>query len=77
MSICSKSDDSDVYLFGRSEGFYCHRCTVSDAADVCLPDALAALAHLENHRAAGDLVPDKAFDRLQAEASVAPGRLSA
>ena len=77
MSICSKSDDSDVYLFGRSEGFCCHRCTVSDAADVRLPDALAALAHLENHRAAGDLVPDKAFDCLQAEATAAPRRLLA
>jgi hypothetical protein len=77
MSICSKSEDSDVYLFGRSEAYFCHRCTVSDAADVRLPDAPAALAHLEYHREAGDQVPDKAFQRLQAEATTPPGQLLA
>lgn len=68
MSYCRYSDDSDVYVI--SSGRYIFTC-------FCHPTFVCKtrqemLAHLQEHIANGDKVPQRAIDRLNKEiASVA------
>lgn len=74
MSYCRRSEGSDAYLYGDSDyGFTCSYCKLlPDAAgdpNVHLPDRRAALAHLNEHIAAGHNIPISAIDRLTLEIS--------
>jgi hypothetical protein len=59
MSYCRMADDSDVYVYPDSRGGFTCCVTVATRAEM--------LAHLEEHRANGDLVPERAIERLRAE----------
>jgi hypothetical protein len=66
MSYCRFSSDSDVYLYLSVHGWYgCCACGLAD--DVRLKTAKEAIDHLAEHVAAGDAVPESAFDRLLEE----------
>lgn len=74
MSYCRRSEGADAYLYGGDDGFTCSYCklrteTTGDP-DVHLPDRRAALAHLNEHIAAGHNIPDSAIDRLTLEIAV-------
>lgn len=64
MSYCRMGNDSDVYLiatFGGKWNCFCRvPCVVTDSVE-------DTLAHLLNHKARGDKVPDYAIRRLQNE----------
>lgn len=73
MSYCRWSD-GDVYLypteFATAEApskIECCGCWLEDIGCVTLTGHAAAIAHLEQHRAAGHEVPEYAFERLRFE----------
>ena len=71
MSYCRFTDDSHVYAYPASSGLYtCCCCSLAEGRgdDTELKTAAELLQHFDQHRAAGDLVPQVAYYRLGAEA---------
>lgn len=70
VSYCRFGKRSGVYLYpmlfddGRS---CCCACTLHGHRSLLLPSRLAAVAHLDEHRAAGHQVPEEAYRQLQEE----------
>ena len=79
MSYCSfAKGESDVYLWGRDllGCWICQSCRLAPEliGGFYKADAFVSLkevkAHLEAHQAAGHLVPDYAFERIEREMKV-------
>lgn len=68
MSYCRLSE-GDVYLYPTSDGlFCCHDCYMAGGlGNTVLESHQEALDHLTAHRDRGDVVPDRAFNRLRRE----------
>jgi len=71
MSYCRWSE-GDVYMYEAERGIVCMCCSLEPSdnfgrVDVTLDTPQEALEHLEQHRDAGHVVPDCAFDQLRAE----------
>lgn len=70
MAYC-RFASSDVYLFHHAaNGILCMLCRLADDADRMgwsTSSRQKAIRHLEEHREAGDEVPDHAFERLREE----------
>jgi len=75
MSYCRWSE-GDVYMFPSGNSIICMCCSLGyvtererhNCEDVVLNTPQGALDHLQQHRDAGDIVPDCAFEQLRAEA---------
>ncbi len=70
MSYCRLGPDSDVYAIRHVDGGYrCCGCSLTGlynyTVHIATPTEL--LLHLQAHRAAGDMVPRYAMDRLRDE----------
>lgn len=67
--------NSDVYVyFSTGRGYVCCSChLVETPFSVEKPRAVDMIRHLEEHVAAGDTVPKRAFDRLLADTENASG----
>lgn len=66
MSYC-RFGEGDVYLCLNSMGWHnCIWCSLHGKT-IALWTPEEALAHLEEHRLAGDTVPERAFNRLRKE----------
>lgn len=61
-------DGSHVYVFGTGEALVCMSCTLAlPAGSFSTAYPAEMIAHLEKHRAAGHVVPERAFERLRNE----------
>lgn len=59
-------DGSSVYVFGTGEYLICFGCKLGGVSySTGYPGEM--IAHIEQHRAKGDIVPDRAFERLREE----------
>lgn len=73
MSYCRWGEDgSDVYVFGASASIddaddYLVCMHLDDAGSFTCKTPGEMIAHLREHRHRGDVVPDRAFERLQEE----------
>jgi len=72
VSICRWGFGSDVYVYEAedTEGkplLVCHSCHLVSHASFEVRETHEMIAHLEQHRADGDLVPEAAFERLRGE----------
>jgi len=74
MSYCRWGENgSDVYVFGTGTGYVCMGCKFTKAKGDPAYDTTffhtraGMLAHLYAHRAASDMVPEKALERLRRE----------
>lgn len=68
MSYCRFGEDSDVYVFENIVGrLECCGCDLREHGSFLTKSRTAMLAHLDEHRATGHLVPDYALERLRAE----------
>lgn len=79
MSYARFGYDSDVYVFGLSDGgFECCGCRLSEAtlASQRFDDRQDLLLHLQDHKAAGHKVPPYAITRLQEELTNDMGDIS-
>lgn len=76
MSYARFSEDSDVYVFLRDLGLECCSCTFAVLAEMRSANVTMSLnflahntddmlAHLDQHRAAGHVVPDYAYEGLR------------
>lgn len=74
MSFCRFAEDSHVYVYGTADDEIC--CCACLLMSIDGPDgwnfktdsAATFLAHLNEHVAAGHLVPERCFERLAVEA---------
>ena len=57
---------SSVYVFGSGRCIICMDCTLDDGRNPAETPA-DMLAHLQAHRDRGDVVPERAFERLREE----------
>lgn len=60
MAFCRWSENSDVYMYYSSDGYWCSNCLLEpdeDRAFVKLNSSEAAARHLRMHRDAGHKVP--------------------
>lgn len=64
MSYCRVGEDSDVYVIRHVNGFLI--CYQHEPAYECRSEQ-SMICHLTIHRNAGDRVPQRALDRLEAE----------
>ena len=65
MSFARWSDDSDVYVILNAGGYLdCMGC----GPDGCFTLTERMIAHLKEHEAEGDKVPERTFERLRVEA---------
>lgn len=76
MSYCRFGEGSDVYVYTDGAHIYCCGCRLGevrdaegDGVDASFVTPAEMLAHLERHRAVGDMVPQHAMDRLVREAA--------
>ncbi len=62
-------EGSDVYVYGGLSGIVCCECALSDddGADRVCKTNREMIIHLEEHRAAGDTVPESALEQLRDE----------
>lgn len=74
MSYARMGGDSDVYIFEHAGGYIqCCGCILTKPEEyewvgfANLATAREALTHLDLHVAHGDLVPQRAFDRIREE----------
>lgn len=68
MSYARWSSTSEVYVYLDGAGQYiCCDCGLAPAPRFIAPSALRMIDHLQEHRDAGDLVPESAFERLLKE----------
>ena len=74
MSYARFGAESDVYVYHHYIGFIeCCGCSLVEAEDgedfgfAKLQTAREALEHLDKHRAAGDEVPTRAYERIRSE----------
>lgn len=67
MAISRFGSDSDVYVYHCvTGGISCCRCALTPGVfEFKASDEREMITHLERHRAAGHLVPDKAFHELR------------
>ena len=63
MAICRFGDGSDVY-YSTQGGIECCRCSLVSDSLFRAASEQEMIAHLEKHKAAGDLVPAEAFEEL-------------
>ncbi len=62
-------EGSAVYVFGTGHGIVCMHCKLAPfEEDYAVKSPAEMLAHLERHRQKGDVVPERAFERLREEA---------
>ena len=73
MSYCRMGTDSDVYLIATFGGWWCCGCRLTDGTEVIKRRA-AVLSHLQDHKAAGHKVPQRAFQRIEREIAEASKR---
>lgn len=67
MSYCRFSD-ADVYLYRSSRGVECSWCPLHPGITILTFERYSdAIAHLDEHVAAGHDVPDYAFDGLRSD----------
>ena len=67
MAYARFSADSDVYVYADVRGGYvCERCPDVGSTFTC-GTALELVAHLKEHVARGERVPDEAFEELGRE----------
>jgi hypothetical protein len=71
VSYARFAKDSDVYVFLNCGGYLeCCACGLAGGPEFFTTDTTTGmLAHLDQHEAAGDAVPESTFDRLQIEAA--------
>lgn len=67
MSYARFGADSDVYIFVAIDGICC--CGCSKSGSQTFPTTAAAIAHLHEHIAQGDIVPDDVIPALLADAT--------
>ena len=69
MSYARFSRDSDVYVFAHVEGGYeCCACGLAGTwGSIRCQTIKEMLDHLEEHKKAGDKVPDHCIERLKSE----------
>lgn len=69
MSYCRFAwDNSDVYVYGGSNGIVCCGCSLTPDRWPETEDPLEMVGHLLEHRRAGHTVPQYAIDELRDEA---------
>jgi len=67
MSYCRMSE-GDVYMYPHVYGYIdCCGCSLSIESDAKFYKRSDAIKHLELHIANGDIVPDRAINRLKEE----------
>ncbi len=67
MAYARWTRESDVYVYEDTRGRYMCECTPSGSPTFNCATAAAMVAHLREHRARGDRVPDEAIEELLAE----------
>lgn len=69
MAYCRMSPESDVYLYPSINGICCCSCSIHEEKhhNTVLDSLEEAWDHLLHHVAAGDNVPEWAFERLRRE----------
>ena len=69
MSYCRKNmADSDVYVYRHETGITCNGCDLRGGYDIiCVDTPGEMLDHLLDHTERGDMVPERATERLQRE----------
>lgn len=71
MSVVRWSDRSDVYVFASMEhdcALVCFGCGLGGGVDV-VANPVGMIRHLEEHKQAGDKVPDYAFTNIEERAN--------
>jgi hypothetical protein len=73
-TYATKGDDSSVHVWkDPEEGWLmCSWCSLTYTFVHDEPNLTSMIAHLEEHRTIGDLVPESALERLRAEVAKAP-----
>jgi hypothetical protein len=65
------AEGSDVYLWPGDIGYVCDLCAIAlkeaGRSRTYMEHPEEAIAHLEQHRAAGHVVPESAFNELREE----------
>lgn len=68
MSYARFGSDSHVYVYARTGGgIDCCRCAIYDGDIVNVATSGHMIAHLDNHRAAGHLVPDYTYEQINTD----------
>jgi hypothetical protein len=66
MSYCREGDDSNVYVIKSITGQYvCWSSSAHPRAEFVTTTPSGMLAHLRSHIESGDMVPERAMDRLR------------
>ncbi len=70
MSYVRFGGNSDVYVYPDAalDGITCCACSLNENEDLNCQTHGAMIEHLHQHRMSGQLVPDYAFEHLEAEA---------
>ena len=65
MSYARQSPESDVYIYADVQGgITCCACAIYDGDFVNVKTSGYMIEHLNNHRAAGHLVPDFTYEEI-------------
>ena len=59
--------ESDLYVYEQADGIVCLRCKLNESGTTITTTRSEMLRHREEHRRAGDKVPEHAFDELRAD----------